>query len=69
VLEFLGVPWDDRVLGFDEHARRKLVRSPTYADVTQKIFTRAKGRWLHYQKYIEPHVPKLEPFIKAFGYE
>jgi len=69
VLEFLGVPWDDRVLGFDEHARRKLVRSPTYADVTQKIFTRAKGRWLHYQKYIEPHVSKLEPFIKAFGYE
>jgi hypothetical protein len=34
-LDFLGVPWDERVLEFDEHARTKMVRSPTYADVTQ----------------------------------
>jgi tetratricopeptide (TPR) repeat protein len=68
-LEFLGVPWDDRVLGFDEHARKKMVRSPTYADVTQKVYTRARGRWRNYQKYLEPHLEKLEPFVKAFGYE
>ncbi|HEX3856411.1 MAG TPA: sulfotransferase, partial [Verrucomicrobiae bacterium] len=29
-LDFLGVAWDDRVLRFNEHARQKLVRSPTY---------------------------------------
>jgi len=67
-LDFLGVPWDAKVLGFDEHARNKLVRSPTYADVTQKIYKRAQGRWQHYQKYLEPHLAKLEPFVKAFGY-
>lgn len=69
VLEFLAVPWDERVLGFDEHARQKRVRSPTYADVTQKVFTRAMGRWRNYQKYLEPHLAKLEPFVKAFGYD
>jgi Tfp pilus assembly protein PilF len=68
-LDFLGVPWDARVLGFDEHARKKLVRSPTYADVTQKIYKRAQGRWQNYKKYLEPHLEKLEPFVKAFGYE
>ena len=68
-LEFLGVPWDDRVLGFDEHARKKMVRSPTYADVTQKVYTRAKGRWRNYEKYLEPHLAVLEPFVKAFGYQ
>jgi tetratricopeptide (TPR) repeat protein len=68
-LDFLGVPWNDCVLGFDEHARKKLVRTPTYADVTQKIYKRAQGRWQHYQKYLEPHLAKLEPFVKAFGYE
>ena len=68
-LDFLGVPWDARVLGFDEHARQKLVRSPTYADVTQKVYKRARGRWQNYQKYLEPHLDKLEPFVKAFGYE
>jgi Tfp pilus assembly protein PilF len=68
-LEFLGVPWDTKVLGFDEHARKKQVRSPTYADVTQPVYKRARGRWRNYQKYLEPHLEKLEPFVKAFGYE
>jgi len=67
-VEFLGVPWDDQVLAFDEHAREKRVRSPTYADVTQKVFTRARGRWRNYQRFLEPHIPKLEPFLKAFQY-
>jgi hypothetical protein len=68
-LEFLEVPWDARVLGFAEHAQKKIVRSPTYSDVTQKVFKRARGRWRNYQKYLEPHLPVLEPFVKAFGYE
>jgi tetratricopeptide (TPR) repeat protein len=68
-LEFLGVSWDAKVLGFDEHARQKMVRSPTYADVTQPVYKRAVGRWRNYQKYLEPHMEKLEPFVKAFGYE
>lgn len=68
-LAFLEVPWDERVLGFDAHARQKVVRSPTYADVTQPVYKRALGRWRHYQKFLEPHLEKLEPFVKAFGYE
>jgi tetratricopeptide (TPR) repeat protein len=67
-LDFLGATWDDRVLGFDEHARHKVVRSPTYADVTQKVYKRARGRWRNYQKYLEPCLPILEPLVKAFGY-
>jgi tetratricopeptide (TPR) repeat protein len=68
-LDFLGVAWEARVLGFDEHARKKTVLTPTYADVTQPIYKHARGRWHHYQKYLEPHLEKLEPFVKAFGYE
>jgi len=68
VLEFLGVPWDASVLRFNEHARQKLVRSPTYADVTKPVFKGAVGRWRNYQKYLEPWLAKLEPFVKAFGY-
>ena len=68
-LDFLGVPWDARVLGFAEHAQKKMVRSPTYADVTQPVYRRARGRWRNYQKYLEPCLGTLEPFVKAFGYE
>lgn len=69
VLDFFGVPWNDTVLGFAEHASKKRVRSPTYADVTQKIFTRARGRWRNYQRYLEPYLQRLEPFVKRFGYD
>ena len=68
-LDFLGVPWDARVLGFDEYARQKIVRSPTYIDVTKPVYKGAVGRWRHYQKYFEPCLKKLDPFVKAFGYE
>jgi tetratricopeptide (TPR) repeat protein len=68
-LEFVGVAWDERVLAFHEHARQKTVRSPTYADVTKPVFKRAVGRWRNYEKYLAPYLEKLEPFVKAFGYE
>jgi tetratricopeptide (TPR) repeat protein len=68
-LDFLGVAWDPKVLGFDEHARQKAVRSPTYSDVTKKVFKTAVGRWRNYQKYFEPHLAKLEPLVKELGYE
>ncbi len=68
-LEFLGVPWEARVLRFDEHARQKVVRSPTYADVTRPVYKHAVGRWQHYRKYLEPHLSKLDHFLKAFAYE
>lgn len=68
-LEFLGVPGNAKVLGFDEHARQKVVRSQAYADVSQPIYKRAVGRWRNYQKYLEPHLETLEPFVKAFGYQ
>jgi len=68
-LDFLGVAWDPGVLGFDEHARKKTVRSPTYADVAKPVFKTAVGRWRNYQKCFEPYLDKLAPFAKAFGYE
>lgn len=69
VLKFLGLQWDARVLRFDEHAREKTVRSPTYADVTRGVSQGAVGRWRKYQKYLEPHLERLAPLLKAFGYE
>jgi len=69
VLEFLGLPWNERVLRFNEHARQRLVRSPTYADVAKPIFTGAIGRWRNYEKHLEPWMDNLTPLLKAFGYE
>ena len=67
-LDFLGLPWNSDVLRFDEHARSKLVRSPTYADVAKPVFKTAVARWRNYEKYLEPHLEQVEPFVKAFNY-
>ena len=68
ILEFLGLPWDDGVLKFYEHAREKVVRSPTYQDVTRPIYQGSVGRWQNYAKHFEPVMEKLQPFITEFGY-
>jgi tetratricopeptide (TPR) repeat protein len=68
VLDFLGLPWNERLLRFNEHVSGKIVRSPTYVEVSKPIFKSALGRWRNYQKYFEPHLEKLEPCLKAFGY-
>lgn len=68
-LDFLGLSWNERVLKFNEHARDKMVRSPTYAEVKKPLYKSAIGRWRNYEKHFEPHLKTLEPFLQAFGYD
>lgn len=69
VLEFLELDWNDSVLNYDEHAREKVVRSPTADAVTEKVHTLAKNRWKNYEKHLEPFFDKLSPTLKAFCYD
>jgi hypothetical protein len=69
VLEFLGISWDESVLRFDEHARSKPLRSPSYAEVSKPITKRAIGRWQNYRRHLEPYLARLDPMTKALGYE
>jgi len=68
VLKFLEVPWDERVLRFDEHARSKSVASPSYAEVIKPVSKRAIGRWQNYRRHLEPYLHRLEPILKELGY-
>ena len=68
VLSFLGVQFEESVLKFYEHARAKRVNSPSRDDVRKPLYKTAVGRWRNYQKYLEPYLPALERFVKAFNY-
>jgi tetratricopeptide (TPR) repeat protein len=69
LLAFLGLPWDDKVLDHQSTAvSRGYIRTPSYAQVTEKIYRRASGRWTRYRKHMEPVLPILEPWVKEFGY-
>lgn len=67
-LAFLGLPWEDRVLNYRERLRTKVVGSPTYEAVSQPLYTRAIGRWKHYQEFLEPYLPLLQPSVEAGRY-
>ncbi len=68
LLNFLGLEWDDAVLDYRRHAAGRDINTPSYTQVTQKIYTRSRYRWLRYEKYFDPLIDRLRPFIEAFGY-
>jgi thioredoxin-like negative regulator of GroEL len=67
-LDFLGLPWESTVLNYRDRLKQKAVGSPTYEAVSQPLYTRAIGRWKHYEKFLAPCLPILQPSIDAFGY-
>jgi hypothetical protein len=69
LLDFLDVPWDDAVLDYRGHAKRRgVINTPSYQQVTEPIYRRAAGRWKRYKAYLAPVMDDLAPFMEAFGY-
>ena len=69
LLDFLGLAWDARVLQYNQHARaRKQINTPSYNQVTEKIYTRARYRWQRYNAQVRPVMPTLQAFLDYFGY-
>lgn len=71
VLEHLGVGWDARVEGFAAHALgRGRIRTPSYSQVRQGLYTRARGRHLDYAACFTPQVRALlDPWVAHWGYQ
>lgn len=61
VLEFIGEPWDEAVLRSHEQPHRRYVTTPSYADVTLPVHTRAIGRWRNYRDQLAPVMDELDP--------
>jgi hypothetical protein len=67
-LEFLGLAWEPGVLTYRQRLGQKAVASPTYEAVSQPLYTRAIGRWRHYEKHLQTSMPHLQPALEALGY-
>ncbi len=68
-LEAVGLSWDERIRDYRTQIIDKHVNSPTHSEVRRPIHTDSIGRWRHYRQHLEPHMHRLEPMIKAFGYD
>lgn len=69
LFEFLGLPWEEKVLDTQKTAiDRGYIRTPSYAQVTEKIYSSASGRWHRYREYMNEVLPILEPWVTRYGY-
>jgi hypothetical protein len=67
---FLGLDWNDDLLDHRRSAReRAYIATPSYAQVTEPLYTRARGRWERYRAQMEPVLPILAPWCELMGYE
>lgn len=70
LVEWLGLAWNDRLLAHEETARtRSRVRTASYAQIGERLYTRARGRWERYAAQLEPVMPLLAPWIARMGYD
>lgn len=70
LLDFLGLEWDASLLDYQTTAKeRGYIRTPSYAQVTEKLYTRSSGRWESYREFMRPILPILAPWVERFGYE
>lgn len=58
LIEYCGLAWDERCIGFHRHARP--VRTASSVQVRQPLFRSSVGRWRHYEA-------GLGPLIEALG--
>jgi tetratricopeptide (TPR) repeat protein len=67
---FLGLDWDERLLDHIGSAKaRRHIGTPSYAQVAEPLYTRARGRWEYYRDEMAPVLPTLAPWAKRMGYQ
>ncbi len=66
VLNFIGADWDDSVRGFA--ARAADAATPSASQLVRGLNAEGIGQWRRYAKHISHVLPKLEPWVDAFGY-
>ncbi len=67
MLDFIGARFDKRCLRFHENTR--YARTASYAQVTEKLYQRARNRYRNYRSHLEPVIPILQPTIERLGYK
>jgi hypothetical protein len=52
ILDFIGLPWDERCLNF--HVSERHVLTASSWQVRQKLYKSSVGRWRNYEKFLGP---------------
>jgi tetratricopeptide (TPR) repeat protein len=67
--DYLGIADHAPLAEFAAHAAgKKYISTPSYAQVTEPVNSRAVARWEPYRAYFEPLFPLLQPVAGHWGY-
>ena len=70
LLDFLGLPWSSSVLDHQRTAAaRGVISTPSYNQVTRRLYSDAAGRWHRFEAFMAPVLPVLEPWASRYGYD
>ncbi len=58
MIEYCGLEWDERCLKYYESDR--IMRTASYDQVTQPVYSRSVNRWKHYEKHLQPLIEALQ---------
>lgn len=61
LLDFIGLPWEDRCLAFYEAKRP--VKTASVTQVREPIYTRSVDRWKKYGAAVQPLIDRLAPLL------
>lgn len=67
--DWLGLSLQPAMLDLAGAADRRLVRTPSAAQLREGLTTRRAGRWRAYADQLAPVLPALAPWVEAFGYD
>jgi hypothetical protein len=68
VCEYLGIPFDKKMLDFADRARATNIDIPNSADLARGLSRESEGHWRCYAKELVPVMPILAPICARLGY-
>ena len=66
ILDFIGVAFEAKCLSFEQNTR--YARTASYAQVTEKLYSRSRYRYRKYLAHLQPVLEMLGPVIDRLGY-
>lgn len=70
LIHFMGKEWEEGILSYRERAKtQKVIQTPSYSQVVEPLYNRAKGRYAHYADMFAPYTEKVAPHLSFLGYE
>ena len=58
LIDYCGLPWDDRCLSF--HKTSRAIATPSNVQVRRPLYRSSLARWRHYEAYLQPLLAELE---------